>query len=71
MKPVIVLFDWKESPEVVIHDLAKAVNAWAGPGRPIITRVSDTGEDCEIVVIADRVLTQVECHKILDAESGI
>lgn len=67
VKPKIVLFDWKESPAAVITDLAKAVNEWSGPERPVITRVTDTGEDSEIAILSDRKLTQTECHQILDA----
>lgn len=69
-KPVIVLFDWKDSPEHVIKELAEAVRDWPGTARPVINRVHDTGEDTAIAVLADRKMLQSELKRFIDAETG-
>lgn len=70
-KPVIVLFDWKDSPEHVIKELAEAVRDWPGTARPVINRVHDTEDDSVIAVLADRKMLQSELHRLLDAETGV
>jgi hypothetical protein len=70
-EPKIVLFDWKESPESVIKELAETINRWSGSERLFITLIDDTEDDSVIAIIDTRKLSQRECHKILDDASGI